>query len=138
MARGSAPADCWHAAQELGAGGFAAQELRARRWMGGWHAALELGHAALGLGARGVWMLDGWHVAQEVGPAVLDGWHAAQELGARGVWMPAQELGARRWMGLRGPVQFGWGPDGWHAALEGAEFGFWSRPGETASLKMLM
>ena len=48
------------------------------------HAALELGHAALGLGARGVWMLDG-------------AGGAAQELGPRG-WMggtPAQELEAQ-------------------------------------------
>ena len=53
--------------------------------MAGWHVALELG-------ARGVWVLDGW---QELGPAVLDGWHAAQELGARGVWMGGTRLWSR-------------------------------------------
>ena len=42
--------------------------------LGSWGRA-EFGwvHAALELGAREVWMLDGWH--------------AAQELGARGLWM---------------------------------------------------
>ena len=107
--------DGWHAAQELGARGFgwvvqlgaAAQELRARRWIGGTR--------------RGVWMggtgpavLDGWHAAQfgwaarvsgAGGPAwSLDG-YATQELGARRVWMGGTQL--RNW-GSWGPAEFGW------------------------------
>ena len=84
--------DGWHAAQELGARGFgwvvqlgaAAQELGARRWIGGTR--------------RGVWMGG-------TGPPVLDGWHAAQfGCGTRlRSWRAHKEFGWVRDSGAGGP-----------------------------------
>ena len=125
--------------------GSSPQKKKERAWRDGWHG-LAGWHVALELGARGVWVLDGW---QELGPAVLDGWHAAQELGACSTrwflngWHAALELGlaqfgwAARGSGAGGPHGV-WmargsgtggagGPrslDGWHAALEQGARGF--------------
>ena len=97
-------------------------------------------HAALELGARGVWVLGGWHSAQELGargfgwlargtgagPRSLDGWQDGWQDGWHAVvldgWHAAQELGAHMELGW-----VSWGPaqslDGWHAAQELGELG---------------
>ena len=64
-------------------------------WMGGtsWARGVWMGGMALELGVCGVWMLDGWHAAQEVGAGNF-GWLArgsgaggprSLELGAHGL-----------------------------------------------------
>ena len=95
--------------------------------LGSWGRA-EFGwvHAALELGAREVWMLDGWHAAQELGARGF-GWLARGSGAALGgtrlwSWGPAEFGWLARGFGAGGPRRLG----GWHAAQELGARGLWS------------
>ena len=82
--------------------------------LGSWGRA-EFGwvHAALELGAREVWMLDGWHAAQELGARGF-GW-LARGSGAGGP--RSLDGGTRLWRWARGV----WLLDGWRTAQDAAQ-----------------